>query len=187
MIWQRVALMLVAAGMVLVIFITGRHWGERSSVTAFRVTSPPVGWLQITGSVRHHGIYSLSDIKMTNDVIQMAVPLCAIKLDQASLESVLKKQGAVRLDIACPAGRTRGLTTIEPLSGHQRLVLLGTLSVNSSTVDELCLVPGIGPVMAQRIVRHRQNNGDFRRFEDLLQIEGIAEKKLALLKAFLTI
>lgn len=52
--------------------------------------------------------------------------------------------------------------------------------VNINTADEaqLQLLPGIGPVLAQRIVAWRQTNGDFAIAEDLLAVEGIGLTKL---------
>ena len=187
MVWQRVALIFLAAGMVVMMFVKGRHRGAHPSVSAFRPSALPAGWLQITGDVRFQGTFPLSDTKMTKSVIVMAEPLCLVPLEHVKLESALKTQVAIRLNIACPSADAYGLASIMPLPADQRLVLLGTVSLNSATADELCLVPGIGPVLAQRIVQYRQINGEFGRFEDLLQIKGVAEKKLATLKRYLTI
>jgi len=187
MIWQRLALVLVVATLLLVLLIKGRYGGERTSVTAFRVVQPPAAWLQLAGDVRHHGVYPLSDINMTNAVIKMAEPLCIIHYNQAQLETVLKKQPGAKVDIACSTAHTSGLVKIEPLAPPQSLLLLGSIPLNSATTDELCLVPGIGPILAQRILLFRQNNGEFEDFDDLLQGKGIAEKKLEILKRYLTI
>lgn len=187
MIWQRLALVLVVAALLLVLLVKGRHRGERTSVTALRVVPPPAAWLLLTGDVRRDGVYPVADVKMTKDVIKMAEPLCVIHCNQMQLETVLKKQPGLRVDIVCPAGHTSGLVKIEPLTAQQSLVLLGSVSLNNATADELCLVPGIGPILAQRILQFRQNNGDFANFDELLQVKGIAEKKLEILKQYLTI
>src|SRR5437899_564481 len=52
------------------------------------------------------------------------------------------------------------------------------LDLNLATKSELRLIPGIGDALAQRIVEHRERNGDFRSVEDLRKISGIGPKTL---------
>lgn len=51
------------------------------------------------------------------------------------------------------------------------------VNLNTANVEELAQLPGIGPAIAERIVRHREKNGPFRRIEELLIIRGISRKK----------
>lgn len=53
------------------------------------------------------------------------------------------------------------------------------LDLNDMTEAQLMEVSGIGEVLAGRIVAWREANGPFRALEDLLQVSGIGEKKLA--------
>ncbi len=48
-----------------------------------------------------------------------------------------------------------------------------TVNVNTATEADLERLPGIGPVLARRIVQHREAKGLFRRLDDLLEVEGI--------------
>ena len=57
------------------------------------------------------------------------------------------------------------------------VVLLLVLNLNTATLMELETLPGVGPVLARRIVDFRQKKGGFRRVEELLVIPGISEKK----------
>lgn len=52
------------------------------------------------------------------------------------------------------------------------------VNINTATVEELTLLPGIGKSLAQRIVEYRTENGPFRRIEDLGNVSGIGQKKL---------
>jgi competence protein ComEA len=58
----------------------------------------------------------------------------------------------------------------------------GRVRVNAATAAELETLPGIGPVLAERIVAYRQDHGPFRTVEDLLDVPGIGESKLASLR-----
>lgn len=58
----------------------------------------------------------------------------------------------------------------------------GPIHLNTATAVELQELPGVGPVLAERIVAHREANGRFETVEDLLDVPGIGEAKLAALR-----
>ncbi|MCL6499729.1 MAG: helix-hairpin-helix domain-containing protein [Firmicutes bacterium] len=58
------------------------------------------------------------------------------------------------------------------------------VSVNLATAEELQRLPGIGPVLARRIVEDRARNGQYRQVEDLLRVKGIGRKTLDKLKPY---
>jgi competence protein ComEA len=60
--------------------------------------------------------------------------------------------------------------------------LLLVLNLNTATLMELETLPGIGPVLARRIIDFREKKGGFRRIEELLVIPGISERKWKLIK-----
>jgi competence protein ComEA len=55
----------------------------------------------------------------------------------------------------------------------------GLIRVNQADAAALEELPGVGPVLAERIVSHREANGPFEVVEDLLEVPGIGEAKLA--------
>jgi competence protein ComEA len=59
---------------------------------------------------------------------------------------------------------------------------VGLVAVNRAGVTELETLPGVGPVLAERIVAYRDQNGPFSRVEDLLHVPGIGESKLAAIR-----
>ena len=56
-------------------------------------------------------------------------------------------------------------------------ILLLVINLNSATRAELQTLPGVGPVLAQRIVEFREKKGGFKRVEELLAVPGISERK----------
>lgn len=58
----------------------------------------------------------------------------------------------------------------------------GRVAINSASAADLETLPGVGPVLARRIVEHRESHGPFRAPEDLLDVPGIGEAKLAALR-----
>jgi competence protein ComEA len=52
------------------------------------------------------------------------------------------------------------------------------VDLNRADAAELETLPGVGPVLADRIVAYREANGPFSTIEDLLSVPGIGEAKL---------
>lgn len=61
------------------------------------------------------------------------------------------------------------------------------IRLNSATAADLEALPGVGPVLAERIVAHREARGAFERVEDLLEVPGIGESKLASIRELVTV
>lgn len=60
------------------------------------------------------------------------------------------------------------------------------LNINTATVAQLRSLPGVGPVLADRIAAYRQEHGAFTSTEQLLLVEGIGETLLDSLKDHIT-
>ncbi len=63
----------------------------------------------------------------------------------------------------------------------------GRVNLNTATVEQLQSLPGVGPVLAQRIVDFRQAHGGFRSVADLRQVTGIGDAKFGELKDRVTV
>lgn len=53
------------------------------------------------------------------------------------------------------------------------------LSLNTATADQLETLPGVGPVLAQRMIDYRTENGGFRSVDELRQVTGIGDRRFA--------
>ena len=51
------------------------------------------------------------------------------------------------------------------------------LNLNTATAGELIKLPGIGEVIAKKIIDYRERHGGFRRPEEIIIIEGFSERK----------
>ncbi len=63
----------------------------------------------------------------------------------------------------------------------------GVVNINSASAEQLSLLPRVGEVVAQRIVDFREENGEFKSFEDMLLVRGIGEKSFELIKPYITL
>ena len=61
------------------------------------------------------------------------------------------------------------------------------LNLNRATQAELELLPGIGPTLAQRILDYRAAYGPFLTTEQLMEVNGIGEKRYEALKSLVTV
>ena len=63
----------------------------------------------------------------------------------------------------------------------------GKLDLNRATAEQLQDLPGVGEILAQRVVAHRKAQGLFRSLDELLEVKGIGRKRLERLRPLLTV
>ena len=61
------------------------------------------------------------------------------------------------------------------------------ININTASSEQLQLVPGIGPVTAQKILQMRKSYGSFKSVNDLQAIRGIGPKRLEKMRKYLTV
>lgn len=66
----------------------------------------------------------------------------------------------------------------EPAHGGALLTMGGKLNLNRASADELTLVPGVGPVLANALIRARAESGAFRTWDEVSSVRGVGPTKL---------
>ena len=61
------------------------------------------------------------------------------------------------------------------------------ININTASEEVLDTLPGIGPVIAKRIVKYRKEQGPFQKTTDLSYVEGIGPEKLLAILDFITV
>ena len=61
------------------------------------------------------------------------------------------------------------------------------IDINTASAEELDQLPGIGAVIAQRIVDYRQANGSFASSEEIMEVKGIGEAIFADIRDSITV
>jgi competence protein ComEA len=124
-------------------------------------TEPPEqsGEIYIGGAVANPGIYSLKE----GDTLQTLLSDAGIEpeADLSYIELYIPREG-------------------EEQSPQK-------IDINRAESWLLEALPGIGEVLAQRIVDYRSENGPFRRIEDLLQVSGIGPATFEGIKDYITV
>jgi competence protein ComEA len=62
-----------------------------------------------------------------------------------------------------------------------------TVHLNQATAEQLQALPGVGPALSERIVQYRTEHGPFRTVEQLADVKGVGQAKLAKFKNQLTV
>lgn len=83
-----------------------------------------------------------------------------------------------RYRVEAPPSSSLEITTLEKNS---------RLNINTASAAELERLPGIGKSLAERIVAHRQSNGNFRRVEHLLMVRGLSARKFREIRPFISL
>jgi competence protein ComEA len=81
------------------------------------------------------------------------------------------------LNLRCEAGKVSVLS-LETMPGKERMLLGIPLDPDRMTASEWEMLPGIGPVLARRIVADRQENGAFGGLAGVLRVSGVGPATL---------
>ena len=153
-------------------WFAGRPVPPPPVVTAPVVTGPGTLTIHVSGAVHRPGLVHISPGGRMADAIAAAGgALPGADLDAVNLAAPVRDGDQVHVPVA---GDDEGGTAAATPGGPVRL--------NRATAAELEELPGIGPVTAGRIVAHRETHGPFLTVEDLLDVPGIGEGKLAALR-----
>ncbi len=134
----------------------------RRAPSPVRLIEPPGASeivIQVDGAVLRPGLYHLPVGARAADALRAAGGLLPTA-DTEVLNGARVLRDGERLHVA---PREPAHTT-----GNSRAV-----NINTAAAADLETLPGIGPVLAGRIVAYRTRHGPFRRPEDLLQVPGI--------------
>ena len=136
---------------------------QPAEVVVTEIQSPVATiFVHVVGDVAKAGVYELAAGSRVVDAIAAAGgPLRAAKLINLNLARVLFDGEQIIV----------GNHQLQPNSSSQ----LGNVNLNLATSSQLDQLPGIGPVIAARILQHRDENGPFRQISDIQQVAGIGD------------
>ena len=129
----------------------------------------------VCGEVHQPDVYALSPGSIVKDAIQAAGGATdAADLVRINLAEVLHDEAQVYVPAQGEALESMPAVVRSPaqssVTDHSDVV-----NINTATLEALQALPGIGPVLAQRIIDHRP----YRNVDDILEVPGIGEATYA--------
>ncbi len=137
--------------------------------------------VDVAGKVRHPGVVNVPAGARVIDAIGQAGGLRpGTKTGTLNLARHVTDGEQILVGISAPPdtalpGTTGTTTPATPLD------------LNAATATQLDQLPGVGPVLAQRIVDYRTQHGSFHSIDELRQVSGIGEAKFADVKSLVRV
>jgi competence protein ComEA len=127
--------------------------------------------VHVSGAVAEPGLVELDVGSRVADAVAAAGgTVREADLSQVNLAAPVRDGERVHIPTAARDG------PLTPTAGD------GRIRINHAGQAELEAIPGVGPVLAERIVAFRDEHGPFEAPEDLLDVPGIGEAKLAAMR-----
>ena len=206
---SRRQLVLYVAGLAVVLLLGVRYLAHGASRGEAAAAAPRDGGGQIrveragsgpvivhvAGAVRKPGVYRLTGGARVADAVERAggatrradlsgVNLAA-KLEDGRqivvpLRARVGAQPAAGGGVTASGGGTGGVTGSGAAAGAGPPA--APVNLNTATPEQLDTLPGVGPATVQKILQYREQHGGFGSVEELGQVSGIGEKRLAALR-----
>jgi competence protein ComEA len=137
-------------------------------------------YIDVAGKVRTPGVYQLPEGSRVIDALAAAGG-AKRGISTSHINLARKLSDGEQIFIS------NKKVVLRPPVGGRKAIITGKVSINSANKPELDSLPGIGPVLADRIIKYRSANGPFTAIEDLLKVSGIGESIFAKMSARLTL
>lgn len=138
--------------------------------------------VHVLGKVRRPGVITLPAGSRVAEAIKAAGGVRpGAKTGDLNLARKLVDGEQIPVGVRRPASASAAVSPPPDASGGPGAPA-SPLDLNTATADQLDDLPGVGPVLAQRIVAYRTQHGGFRSVEQLQEVSGIGARRFADLK-----
>lgn len=144
--------------------------------------------VDVAGKVRHPGVYRLAVGARVADAVTAAGGMAA-GVDPVTVNLARKVVDGEQIVVgmAAPPVGMPAATTGSGAEGASGTAPTGLVDLNTASTEQLDALPGVGPVLAQRIVDWRTQHGRFDSVDQLNDVSGIGDSKFADLKPLVTV
>jgi len=142
--------------------------------------------VHVCGAVKNPGVLELKE----GDRVIDAIALGGGATEEAnpdSLNLAAKLIDGQKIYVPKKGEQVSAAMTGSAAGGSSPEVAAAPININVATAQELDSLPGVGEVLAQRIIEYRESKGSYKSIGDLRNVEGIGPKKFEHLKDKVTI
>lgn len=160
---------------------------EEESYSAVNPSAPAPIVVDVQGAVLHPGVYSLKEGDRLIDAIHAAGGyLAAANSRMLNHAMKLTDEFYVYVPLEGEEVSQPGITT--SMTGIiEEQTTGGKVNINLADLQELMMIPGIGPSKAASIIQYRDENGSFTSTDALMDVSGIGQKTFEKLASFVTV
>jgi competence protein ComEA len=141
--------------------------------------------VDVRGAVNRPGVYELPAGARLQDAVNAAGGLSA-GADLSTINLARRMRDEEIVVIGSLALASDALASAESESTTS-VASQTQININTASVSELDVLPGIGEVTAQRIVDFREQNGPYRSIDDLVHVQGISTRTIEALRDLVTV
>jgi competence protein ComEA len=153
--------------------------------------------VHVAGAVRRPGLYRLPAGSRVDDALRRAGgPARRADLDAVNLAAKLEDGRQILVPRRAPsatglpaasAGAAPPASAASAGPAGGATAPAAPINLNTATLEQLDTLDGVGPGIARRILDYRARHGGFRRVEELGEVPGIGDKRLATLTPLVTV
>ena len=146
--------------------------------------------VHVAGAVRRPGLYRLAAGSRIDDALQRAGgPRARADLTAVNLATKLEdgRQVIVPERGSGAAASAPGSGSGSAAAGGPGSAPAAPVNLNTATLEQLDTLDGVGPGIAQRIIDYREQHGGFRNVDELGEVPGIGDKRMATLRPLVTV
>ncbi|TDD25912.1 ComEA family DNA-binding protein [Kribbella turkmenica] len=150
--------------------------------------SPSAGTVvvHVAGKVRRPGLVHAPTGSRIADVLSLAGGALP-GVDLTTLNLARQVTDGEQIIVGRPAPPPGGATSGPGATANPASPASTPVNLNTATLDQLEALPGVGPVLAQRILDYRTQNGPFTTIDQLQEVSGVGPKKFDSLKSHVRI
>jgi competence protein ComEA len=177
---KRALVVVFALVCVVSTLVVARGHSQPVAEVAPIVIAPPKVMVDVAGAVKSPGVYELPANSRVVDAIAAAGGTVEhADTSDINLARIIKDGEQVFVDqVSVSSSLVQGGLVKRIVKKKS-----GPININRATAGELDGLPGIGPVIASRIIDYRKTNGPFTTVDDLQKVSGIGSAKFASIKS----
>lgn len=126
-------------------------------------------------------------VKVSSDQSEVKKQIDDLNTQIASLNQAVKDAQKVETSESTVKTTTKSEGTVAGASTESSTEVSGIININSASLEELDVLPGIGPAYAQKIIDYREANGGFKTIDEIQNVKGIGPKTFEKMKDQITV